>query len=123
MDIASAARGPLKHLLGGKRKDYEPSSSALIFYWGLDREFASLGLHNIFFSDDYKKEFHSIFSQKQIDDDPTVYVHISSKQKPDDAPKGSENWLVMVNAPYVENQDWDTMVALAREHIVKKLSQ
>ena len=123
MDIASAARGPLKHLLGGKRKDYEPSSSALIFYWGLDREFASLGLHNIFFSDDYKKEFHSIFSQKQIDNDPTVYVHISSKQKPDDAPKGAENWFVMVNAPYVENQDWDAMVALARENIIKKLSR
>jgi phytoene dehydrogenase-like protein len=33
MDVATAAHGPLKSLMGANRKKYEPSSSALIFYW------------------------------------------------------------------------------------------
>ena len=46
MDVAAAAKGPLKNLLSGKRKDYEPSSSALIFYWGINREFTSFPNEN-----------------------------------------------------------------------------
>ena len=64
MDVASAAKGPLKNFVSSKRKKYEPSSSALIFYWGIDREFKELDLHNIFFSSDYMKEFENIFHNK-----------------------------------------------------------
>jgi phytoene dehydrogenase-like protein len=42
------------------------SSSAIIFYWGIDRSFPELDLHNIFFSADYPQEFHHI-SQKKTD--------------------------------------------------------
>ena len=42
----------------------EPSTSALIFYWGIDRSFEQLDLHNIFFSKDYRKEFDQIKIQK-----------------------------------------------------------
>jgi phytoene desaturase len=41
----------------------EKSSSAYVFYWGINKEFAALGLHNILFSDDYKKEFDYLFSK------------------------------------------------------------
>ncbi len=123
MDVASAAKGPLKDFISSKRKNYEPSSSALIFYWGIDREFPELDLHNIFFSNDYKKEFENIFHRKKIDDDPTVYVHISSKCKKDDAPAGCENWFVMVNAPYADGQDWENMIREARQHIVTKINR
>ena len=36
-------------------KNVKPSSSALIFYWGVNKVFKSLELHNIFFSKNYKK--------------------------------------------------------------------
>ena len=123
MDVASAAKGPLKNFVSSKRKKYEPSSSALIFYWGIDREFKELDLHNIFFSSDYKKEFENIFHNRKIDKDPTVYIHISSKCKVDDAPVGCENWFVMVNAPYVAGQDWEKMINEARENILIKVSK
>ncbi len=123
MDVASAAKGPLKNFVSSKRKKYEPSSSALIFYWGIDREFKELDLHNIFFSSDYKKEFKNIFHNRKIDNDPTVYIHISSKCKVDDAPVGCENWFVMVNAPYVAGQDWEKMINEARENILIKVSK
>ena len=123
MDVASAAKGPLKNFVSSKREKYEPSSSALIFYWGIDREFKELDLHNILFSSDYKKEFENIFQNRKIDDDPTVYIHISSKCKVDDAPIGAENWFVMVNAPYVAGQDWEKMINEARENILIKVSK
>ena len=123
MDVASAAKGPLKNFVSSKRKKYEPSSSALIFYWGIDREFKELDLHNIFFSSDYMKEFENIFHNRKIDNDPTVYIHISSKCKVDDAPVGCENWFVMVNAPYVAGQDWEKMINVARENILIKVSK
>jgi len=77
----------------------ERSSSAVIFYWGIKREFSQLELHNIFFSKDYKKEFDCIFNTKQLMDDPTIYINITSKKEAAQSPAGKENWFVMVNAP------------------------
>jgi phytoene desaturase len=99
----------------------ERSTSALIFYWGVDREFPELELHNILFSDNYEEEFRHLFRTKTICDDPTVYLFISSKQVKGDAPAGSENWYVMINVPENVGQDWDELVAGARKHIVKKI--
>jgi diapolycopene oxygenase len=99
------------------------SSSALIFYWGIRQQFAHLGLHNIFFSDNYRAEFEAIFNQKTLFNDPTVYINITSKHKPNDAPDGSENWFVMVNAPNNNGQNWDDLIATTRQNILDKLSK
>lgn len=107
----------------GRIKKQESSSSAIVFYWGMNRSFEQLGLHNIFFSSDYKDEFNHIFKSKTLSDDPTVYVHVSCKEKKDDAPEGCENWFVMVNAPSMESQNWDELVERARKNIIDKLSK
>ncbi|OKS88300.1 1-hydroxycarotenoid 3,4-desaturase CrtD [Mucilaginibacter polytrichastri] len=99
----------------------ERSSSALIFYWGIKKQFKQLDLHNIFFSADYEAEFGHIWQDKNISDDPTIYLNISSKCKPDDAPAGHENWFVMINVPNNTGQDWDLLITQARENIRKKL--
>ena len=101
----------------------ERSSSALIFYWGIEKSFPNLDLHNIFFSDDYQNEFEYLFDKKSICDDPTVYVNISSKDNPEDAPKNCENWFVMINAPAHYNQDWNALVQKTRVNILRKLSK
>jgi phytoene dehydrogenase-like protein len=67
----------------------ESSSSALIFYWGIKKDFPELGLHNILFTEDYQKEFNTLFNEKTIDNDPTIYINISSKCRQEDAPQGS----------------------------------
>ncbi|MEM8585886.1 MAG: 1-hydroxycarotenoid 3,4-desaturase CrtD [Bacteroidota bacterium] len=101
----------------------ERSSSALIFYWGMNRAFPELDLHNIFFSGDYEHEFNTLFEQKSICDDPTVYVNISSKCEAGDAPAGHENWFVMINAPGDFGQDWEAMIDRVREQVTSKLSR
>jgi phytoene desaturase len=100
----------------------ERSSSALIFYWGIRKHFAELDLHNIFFSADYEAEFDAIWKEHSVYHDPTVYLNISSKYKPDDAPAGNENWFVMINVPANIGQDWDALIAKARNNIIDKLS-
>lgn len=101
----------------------ERSSSAVIFYWGIRQKFPQLDLHNILFSADYQQEFEHLFDKKTLFDDPTVYINITSKEEPGDAPEGCENWFVMVNAPGDHGQDWDQLVAQARQDIVRKVNR
>ena len=63
-----------------------------------------------------------IFKNKTICDDPTIYINITSKDVPADAPKGSENWFVLINSPADYGQDWDSIVNKLRELIISKLS-
>ena len=124
MDIWFTYRQLLKNEIAPKRiLNQERSSSALIFYWGIKAEFPELDLHNIFFSEDYKKEFAAIWEQQSIDVDPTIYVNISAKYQSGDAPKGAENWFVMINVPANTGQNWDELIAEARKNIIDKLSR
>lgn len=101
----------------------ERSSSAVIFYWGIRKQFAELDLHNILFSNNYQQEFAHIFEQKNLFEDPTVYINITGKEVPADAPQGSENWFVMINAPGDYGQDWDAFVLQARQNIIAKINR
>jgi phytoene dehydrogenase-like protein len=99
------------------------SSSALIFYWGIEHTFPQLDLHNIFFSEDYSAEFDYIFNKKDVHNDPTVYINITSKDEPTDAPQGCENWFTMVNVPCNTGQDWDEIIARTRTNVIAKISK
>ena len=124
MDIFSTYNHLLKEFKHPHRiLKQERSSSALIFYWGINREFEELDLHNIFFSGNYQEEFRQLFEEKSLYNDPTVYINITSKDEPDDAPIGCENWFVMINAPGNFNQDWDKLKEASRRRIIKKLNR
>ena len=102
-------------------KYQERSSSAVIFYWGISKRFDNLDLHNVFFSKDYRKEFDSIFNQKSIYGDPTIYVNITSKEIPTDSPENSENWFVMINTCEDNGQNWDLEVQRLKKIVLKRL--
>lgn len=101
----------------------ERSSSALIFYWGIGRSFPELHLHNIFFSRDYEAEFRHLFDLKRAYPDPTVYINITSKMEGGQAPDGSENWFVMLNAPAGDALSDPEAVKIARENTLDKLER
>ncbi len=106
-----------------KTMEQEPSSSALIFYWGISTSFPELDVHNILFSNDYRKEFEAVFEEHTVDNDPTIYIHISSKLVPGDAPEGKENWFVMVNVPSDQGQDWEKLRLQVRERTIQKINR
>lgn len=123
MDVVNTFRKLLPDAKQPERILRQPkSSSALIFYWGIKKRFSGLGLHNIFFSNDYRAEFEHLFQKKTIYSDPTVYLNITSKHKTDDAPEGGENWFILVNAPNNDGQDWDALIEQTRQAVFKKLS-
>ncbi len=102
----------------------ERSSSAFIFYWGIDELFPELELHNIFFSRNYKEEFDSVFNKKSLYDDPTIYINITGKCEPGiQAPQGKENWFVMVNAPANSGQYTKQWQNQLRKNIIAKLNR
>jgi phytoene desaturase len=98
------------------------STSALIFYMGVRRKFEQLDLHNIFFSERYEQEFAAL-EAGEILDDPTIYINITSKYTPADAPDGCENWFVMINAPSDRGQDWPALIAHTRARVIAKLNK
>ncbi len=117
-----------KHLLKDDSKAHhvlkqERSCSGVIFYWGMKKEFPQLHLHNIFFSNHYQAEFEYIFKRKQLFQDPTVYVNITSKMEEGQAPAGKENWFILVNAPAHTKQNWEQLKQQLKQNIIQKLSK
>lgn len=124
MDMVNAYKTILKDQKQPKLLLSQPkSSSALIFYWGIKRDFPELDLHNIFFTDNYPLEFEHIFKLGTIYEDPTIYVNITSTHKSGDAPAGCMNWFTMINVPNNQGQDWDQMIAEAKRNIIHKLNR
>lgn len=99
------------------------SSSGIIFYWGIKKGFPQLGLHNILFSQNYREEFDTIFTKKTICADPTIYLNITSKHTPSDAPPGCENWFTFINVPNNCGQNWDVLISEARQNIIQKINR
>ena len=110
-------------LAANKILTQERSSSAMVFYWGIDTTFKLLELHNILFSSNYKAEFNHLFNLKTLYNDPTVYINITSKQEASHAPANCENWFVMINVPAITNYDADKLIEKAKYLIIQKINK
>ena len=62
--------------------------SAIMFYWGVDKVYEQLGVHNIFLSGDYRASFDRIFNAHTLPDEPSFYVHAPTRTDPAAAPLG-----------------------------------
>jgi len=110
-----------KHLT--RLAGYESSCSGFILMLGIEGRYPQLAHHNIFFSDDYRAEFESIFNKRIPSDNPTMYLAITSKTDPDHALDGCENWFILVNAPALSPQyDWVRHAHEYRDRILTKLA-
>jgi len=85
----------------------------------------ALGHHNIFFSDDYPKEFAEIHGEKINPSEPTIYISVSARTDPGHAPEGHDNYFVLINAPARDpNQPWTKTEAQGyRDLVLKRLEQ
>lgn len=103
--------------------EIDSSCSGFIMMLGVEGQHEKLAHHNIFFSSDYPREFDDIFSRGVPPDEPTIYVAITSKSDPQDAPEGCENWFVLVNAPPLgDGFDWNDQAEIYGERVLKRLA-
>lgn len=83
-----------------------------------------LAHHNVFFTDDYRREFDDIFRKGVPPDDPTLDVAITSKTDAAHAPPRCENWFVLVNAPPTSAAyDWERNADAYRAHVLGALAR
>lgn len=124
MDVTNTYQKLLKNVSPKlKLKEQEQSTSALIFQWAVQGVSADLDVHTILFANDYKAEFDALFTTKEIYNDPTIYIYISSKSINTDAPTGCENWFVMINVPHLTSGiNWDKELATYRKIIINKIN-
>jgi 1-hydroxycarotenoid 3,4-desaturase len=60
----------------------------------------ALAHHNVFFSNDYRREFDDVFTRRQTPSEPTIYVCAQDRGNDKAPPDGAdERLLVLVNAP------------------------
>ncbi len=107
------------------RKKYEPACSGIVFYWGLNRQYAPLAHHNFYFSRDSHREFDDIYRQGVPAQDPTLYIAAPSRTDPAQAPPGCESLYILVHTPYLREghlqSDSERFIREYRPIVIEKL--
>jgi phytoene desaturase len=106
------------------RKRY--SCSTIMFYWGVDRQYAQFGLHNIFLASAYRRTGEQILKDLTLADEPTFYLHAPARLDPSLAPQGQETLSVAVPVGHIDDsapQDWDGLRERARVQVLRRLAQ
>jgi phytoene desaturase len=96
--VAAADRDLVLDWLGRRRREREASLSGLVLLAGIRGVDERLAHHTIAFPERYGSEFDAIAAGRHPPD-PTLYLSVSARSEPADAPAGSENRFVMANAP------------------------
>ncbi|MGE9293429.1 MAG: phytoene desaturase family protein [Puniceicoccales bacterium] len=112
-DAVTALSGPLmaQHPKAAQWKQAwsakEVSGSGYVMLLAIEKNFPELACHNIFFCEEYAREFREIFDQAKPLGDPTIYISAPCKVDPSQAPGNGEAWFVLVNAPSLDRcADW-----------------
>jgi phytoene desaturase len=100
------------------------SCGCMMFYLGSKQKYDSLGVHNIYFTRDYKETLDQVFVEKRLPHDPAVYVYAPSRIDPDVAPAGHEVIYILVPVPNLAGRvDWDQEADRYRTVVYEKLER
>lgn len=101
------------------------STSGFIMFLGVRGRDSRLGHHNIFFSDNYPKEFAEIHEEKISPNEPTIYISISARTDAGHAPDDHDNYFILVNVPARDPaQPWSEAEAKGyRDLVLKRLER
>lgn len=109
-------------------KRHQYTSSAIMFYWGLNRRYErELPVHhNILLAEDYRGSFEQIFRGYSAPRDPSFYISSPVRTDPTFAPPGQESWVVLVPVGHLVEGvevDWPQQVRRVRAHILQRLAK
>jgi phytoene desaturase len=89
----------VESLLKKKLPRFTYSCSVYLLYLGLKKKISGLEHHNLFFSDDVRKNLKQIFDQGVIPDDPSFYIHVPTVTDPGLAPPGKDIVYILIPVP------------------------
>jgi phytoene desaturase len=95
--------------LSRKISDKEHTCSAIIFHWGLDREYPEFAQHNVYVADDYRKNLEAVFKDNELRDDTSFYVHAPARSDKSAAPAGQDSISLLVPVGHLDEKnekDW-----------------
>jgi phytoene desaturase len=105
-----------------KIRSLKQASSALLFYWGVDDEMKGMLHHNVYFSDDFKRNLDEIFKHKLLPEDPAFYLYIPTKTDPSLAPKNKHVVYVLVPVPNLDSDiDWEKATKQIRARVLERM--
>lgn len=102
------------------------TSSALMFYWGVQGERSpELLHHNVFLADDeYRASFERIFDDLTLPDKPSFYVNAPTRTDPTFAPADGDALVALVPVGHIDAaapQDWIALRDRARQTVIGRL--
>ena len=100
--------------------------SALVFYWGLNKQYPQLSTHNLFMAKDIRGGFDMIFDDLSLSDEPSFYVHAPVRIDLSLAPAGHDTLTVAIPVPHLDEvnpQDWETLKAQSRRYVLKRFRE
>ncbi|HSJ36906.1 MAG TPA: phytoene desaturase family protein [Planococcus sp. (in: firmicutes)] len=90
-----------------KSKKFVPSSACLLLYFGLDRIYGDVNVHQFFIGNDYAKHMEDVFTNKQKPEDPAFYTFHPSIIDDSLAPEGKGVLYTLIPVPAGSDVDWD----------------
>jgi phytoene desaturase len=120
-----------RELLPDKRKSQrlenrKYSCSAMVFHWGLDKQYPELAHHNVFLNDGFRTGLRVIFKDKAADSTPSFYVHAPVRTDPSSAPANCDTLSVIVGIGHLDEkrkQDWNAFRRISRDAVINRLKQ
>ncbi|MFC1585474.1 phytoene desaturase family protein [Fibrobacterota bacterium] len=87
-----------------KLDKFEPACSGLALHLGLDKPYPQLAHHNFFFSRNQTNHFNTVFKEKKLPDDPTIYLVAVTRTDPTQAPEGCDHIKILPHIPYINDE-------------------
>ena len=106
------------------RKEY--GCSTIMFYWGLDKQYPGIGLHNLYLHGDYRQSFVDLFDKMTLSDEPNFYIHAPVRLDASMAPAGHDAWYIALPVGrdnHKLKQDWPALQKKARAFVLKRLAE
>lgn len=84
-------------------RKFAPACSGLVIHVGTKIVYPQLAHHNFFYSANQHKHFKTVFQDKQLPEDPTLYVVAPTRTDPSKAPDGCDNIKILPHIPALED--------------------
>ncbi len=106
------------------QKKFEPACSGYVIHLGVDRKYDQLSHHNFFFSKDPREHFKSVYEDKKIPKDPTIYLVAPTRTDDSIAPEGHEIIKALPHIPHLQDEPFtEEEYSTLRRKVLEKLER